>query len=975
MYQNAYSGNGDASVALTNSGTLNVKGTANATGGTDAYASASINAGIDQYAYAPNGTASADVTNTGTINLLATAKATSGTAGTNDSATAYAYIGTGIHQYANGSTATVTNSGTLNFVSSATAVGDEYAYASGSASGIDQNAYGADASATIANAATGVINVAATGNASGNQATAYAYAYGASQYASASSTAAVSFSNAGTFNIDANANAAAVTDGYAFANASGLYQQAYGTAASYTFTNSGSFTVDAVATAKGTSSGTAYATAYGYYAYGDGVNATVSNSGTFAVKAKATGDTYASAVAYGMNINANGPSELLTGTITNSGSLSVTAEAAGGTSDNATASGIYLQSGVNTATLTNTGSIKVSAQTTGGSASATGIVVNDLGVVVPTVTDIFTLNNTGGSIIARNSVDGGATWTHGLAIDSSNAPNAVVINLKANGATLGSIYGDIDLSADDVINVSSGETVFDGKINPGTELEGTLNILSGGTLYLVDKPAANTSYDGAAKVYVDALTIAPGGKLALQLPSYPSGTATYPSIVANTANITGATLEVRPSSATGLYANSYTFDNVIDATTLTGTFASLVVAGSPTPLLAISATYDTGNNVDLTLTRIAFNSVAGMTVNQTSAAAGIESTYSSTLTGPYATLLATLFTQSATTYANSLDQLSGSQYASYLQSLNGLGGRFNGLLTQVGQCAVTTELRKACRKEASARIWGQVDYGRISKDGDVEAPGYKADQYFLALGTDFDVAQNLVLGLGGAYVKDDLNFDRYNGKIKSDGFQIGAYAVYAPGPYYVKAAVSYTDLKGNSSRAVSIGTTAGTITGKPDAQIWTVNGEAGYNFDLNGSSITPYAGLTYSSAKLKGFTEAGVAGANLDVFESSNNRTASTAGLRWTGHMGGIVPELDLGWNHQFGDQRASLVAQYNLSPGSDFTVISQTEKRDMAVVGLSITGPVGSLGSFRLGYQGRFNGDFESHSGGVTLIVPFGGK
>jgi len=417
------------------------------------------------------------------------------------------------------------------------------------------------------------------------------------------------------------------------------------------------------------------------------------------------------------------------------------------------------------------------------------------------------------------------------------------------------------------------------------------------------------------------------------------------------------------------------FDNVIDANTLTGTFGSLVIAGANTSLLTLAATYDAGENVDLTMTRNAFDSVGGMTVNQTSAASGIENVYSSTMSGPMATMLATMFTQDAATYAGAIDQLSGSQYASYLQSLSGVGGQFNGLLSQVGQCAVTTELRSACRQEAKGRIWGQTNYGRMTKDGDVEAPSYKANQYHISLGTDFNVSESLVLGVAGAYVQDDLNFSRHNATLKSDGYQAGAYAVYAPGQYYLKGVVSYTSLKGDANRSISIGTTTGTVTGKPEAEIWTLSGEVGYNLNIGSSSITPYLGVDHTAAKLKSFTETGVAAANLEVFESAHDRTATNFGVRWTGQIGGVVPELDLGWRHQFGGPRASILAQYDIAPGSDFTAISQLEKRDQAVVGVAVTGKLGSVGSFRLGYQGRFNGDVKNHSGGLTFVIPLGAK
>src|SRR5690606_38453139 len=127
---------------------------------------------------------------------------------------------------------------------------------------------------------------------------------------------------------------------------------------------------------------------------------------------------------------------------------------------------------------------------------------------------------------------------------------------------------------------------FEGIINPDQVLEGSLAIAGDGTLFMRADVTGSESGDarpylGAAQAYVDDLSIAAGGTLALEIPNFSSpGLETdYPQIFANTADITGASLEVRPSSANGLYDDNYFYDNVIDANTLTGTFANVFASG------------------------------------------------------------------------------------------------------------------------------------------------------------------------------------------------------------------------------------------------------------------------------------------------------------------------------------------------------------------------------------------------------------
>ena len=70
-----------------------------------------------------------------------------------------------------------------------------------------------------------------------------------------------------------------------------------------------------------------------------------------------------------------------------------------------------------------------------------------------------------------------------------------------------------------------------------------------------------------------------------------------------------------------------------------------------------------------------------------------------------------------------------------------------------------------------------------------------------------------------------------------------------------------------------------------------------------------------------------------------------------------------------------NLGAAFDIQPGSDFDVISQTEKRDQAIIGLSVAGALGSNVYARLSYQGRINGDADSHAGGITVAMKLGGK
>ena len=733
-----------ATASITNSGNLTFVSTATASGGTSAKAEASMDGeGIFQFASADSltgGTALASLDNTGTILIMADASATA----TGGDATATATLRfEGIEQEvrdADFATATLINGTTLTIAAIATAVGTSGAFAAADMTddpAIYQNVRasgvtGSTALANLTNSGLMLIEVIAKATATAGDATANASVSQAiRQEVSGADTAAAVVTNSGTINFLATAIATAPN---AFASATvdyGVHQTVTadgvaGSTASASFTNSGVYDVAAVATANGAAKAAANAVAYGVTqdVHGGAVNtAAFTNSGTFTVTATATAHALhatASASAYGWEADSFG-TERLTLAGTNSGAFSVLAKAvsdgsanatatgifagagnlagtisntssgklvvsaiAAGTAGSAAAVGIHTSSAVNDATISNSGTIQVYAQ--GGNATATAIKIDKSGgSFTPTAADKLTILNDGGTISASVSTDGGVTVRHGVAIDTTDEPNAVAINLKGT-SQVGHIFGDINISAPDVITVSNGETDLNGLINDPNYV-GNLTIAGGGNLFLADTLVGGVPV--ASGGWVNQFNDLAGSTLTLELPASVGNATTpphTPEIFANSANLAGA-LVLRPD--VGLLANAsgpFTIvDTAIDPTAgnstggnITGAFSSVT---SSSLFLAPSVTY-TPTMAILNVHRIAFNAISGLTINQKSAASGVEAVYSTSLTGAFGNLVTNLLTQNAATYPHVLDQLAGAEYADWLQSLQWSSGDFNRIISE-----------------------------------------------------------------------------------------------------------------------------------------------------------------------------------------------------------------------------------------------------------------------------------------------------
>lgn len=894
-------------------------------------------------------------------------------------------------------------SGVIAVTASATADsdGDSVASAILGASVYQQGEITGVATLNFANAGTfsstaGAIAIGATADATSG-------AEGVRQSMIAIGGANAGFTNSGNFTVAASSTATGAGSADAVANSVGYAVVAE--PLSLTVVNSGTMTVNASATSNGTAS--ASATGMEFLANidpttlppesggnGGGGNGGGGNGGGGGGEEPASGvasfigtaslDTDLMPLAAGEEEEEEDPWEgwtnRISGTLSNSGTLAVTATATGATPTEgplaqATAIGVNFQSAVNTATFTNTGTIRATAITNGGASQAVGILVTDFAIspILPGETDRMTIINNGGTIIARESVNGGATFRRGTAIDTSAAPNPVDIRFLGSS----NVYGNIILGAPDTITVASGTTTFDGIVNPVTAA-GSLTVANGATLYLVNQPIGNSSYDGPALVNVNTFTLASGSTLQLQMPSATlaaAAQASFERITASTANLTGANLVLQLNTPNGLYDDLYTFNDVIDATTRNGQFAS-VVTNTRSVLLTPAAVYDANANVDITLTRIGFDDVAGLTANQTATGGAIERVYSPTQTGVFGNLLTNLFLiDDAGEYADAMNQLSGAQYAGHMQALRNNALQVSTLVSDQIDCAITNGGIKECQDSADGlRLWalGGINDARVQSDGN--GIGHRSDGSHALLGVDY-TGSNFTFGAFGGYRDVQSEFDLYGGEVNSDGFQIGLVTGYDNGNFYLRANGSYSKLNGDAVRSVGVLTTAGAITSAPDFRVTSFYAEAGGRVPLGQTWVTPFVGLEYTKVKMNGFTETGVGGANLAFDNQSENDTTFLAGVKWAGKLGIVVPEAKVAYRH---DDNAAFgtLQRFADAPGNAlFSTASPESDKSTVMAGLSLAALFNDRVTGRIGYQGRFGSDLRDNAFYGSLVITFGGR
>ena len=640
------------------------------------------------------------------------------------------------------------------------------------------------------------------------------------------------------------------------------------------------------------------------------------------------------------------------------------------------------------------------------------------------------------------------------------APNEVIVNLKGGLAdshgkehalsvishelksayghedAMGFIYGDIQLTADDEINVTDGIMMFDGVINnpdkpepqevmfSDSKLLSELTIDNGGTLVMLQN-----KNEGASRGYVHELNIGNNGEdypdrtfsdgtLAYELTDS-NAEGDYSQIFADEADIENG--KFHAIFRAGHYADLTVYDNIIDAEDLYGEFASVT---DNSLLLKTRAAYEYGDepgndgqNVDLVVERTDFNAVAGLTDNQKAAGGAIEKVYDGVdPSTPFGKLVASLFTvDSQADYEDILDQLAGAEYAQNLQSVlwstrglnrvitdrmsgagstGGAGGSQTAAADIGGGASVmpTADAPMASSggfEAGRGSVW-MSGYGQwTALSGDDEAPGLDENQYGVLFGADYAFDDNWFAGLAGGYFSSNGNLDdwgdRTGSSVNYDGLQVAAYGGYDNSVYYVRGVLAYGNYQGDSQREIDttglvqgLGT-HGQLTGDLASDVFSFYGETGYRFAIaDSASLTPYLGLNLATATLDGFTEddGDGTGAALEVHDSDADSVASVVGLRLNGDMaagsGVFTPALSVAWMHEFGDTAQSVNMSFADVSGSTFSSTGSEVARDSVLVDAGATFSMDDTFDLGLYYNGQFNEDYSANAVSARLGYKF---
>ncbi|MDR1921412.1 MAG: autotransporter domain-containing protein [Candidatus Adiutrix sp.] len=272
------------------------------------------------------------------------------------------------------------------------------------------------------------------------------------------------------------------------------------------------------------------------------------------------------------------------------------------------------------------------------------------------------------------------------------------------------------------------------------------------------------------------------------------------------------------------------------------------------------------------------------------------------------------------------------------------------------------------------RLW--VDYigSFIDQKNSDGRNGYENRQNGLSLGLALDVSDDLSVGAWTAYSSGKLKFKNLASNIDTDIIQGGMFAQYRPveGGFGGTLDLSLARADNDSSRYF-----AGSLyEASYNQQLFGLGLTVGYEFDVfSGAQLTPYLSARFQHLAQDSFREQTLdplAGFAIESDSASGDDFTATLGLNlekaFDVGAGRLVPAVNLGWRHQFGDEE--IISNYRFrGPGGLTTAMAtarSAESSDAGVLGLSLTLTPGSSDaglSLKLGYDGALSSDRTEHN------------
>lgn len=233
--------------------------------------------------------------------------------------------------------------------------------------------------------------------------------------------------------------------------------------------------------------------------------------------------------------------------------------------------------------------------------------------------------------------------------------------------------------------------------------------------------------------------------------------------------------------------------------------------------------------------------------------------------------------------------------------------------------------------------WGgfiNADFGSGAKSATVFEDAYDFDGSKVSFGLDYRYNENWVIGLVGALIDQEIDFDStqsvVDGGIETDGFSLMPYLLYQTDQFYASFSLGLQNQDVDMTRAIkypslnpNVGNVDTIAVSTTDASVTSFFAELGYSYQYQGFVVEPFVSLSTTSTTIDAFQEEDI---NSDAFDLSVGKQKidsleTSLGVKlqyaWTPSWGVVVPFFDIQAHSQHEDDSRNISTSFaNLPSG-----------------------------------------------------------
>lgn len=337
------------------------------------------------------------------------------------------------------------------------------------------------------------------------------------------------------------------------------------------------------------------------------------------------------------------------------------------------------------------------------------------------------------------------------------------------------------------------------------------------------------------------------------------------------------------------------------------------------------------------------------------------------------------------------DHLSGEAYASLIAILIGQGSKSrsivssrinNAFANSSSASAYDLQDRKSgygytgsSSLDTGSEFWIEAigSWGSQSTNDNFFATSHDTKGFFVGADTYADatwLSNDWRFGVIGGFNQVSVDVPDLSSYAAVQSYTLGAYGGTQLGGFGLSFGGDYTWHSIDSTRNVTIGALANTLTANYNASTAQIYAELNYGYELGFGNLEPFANIAYVHHHTGAFAETGGA-ATLNAASNEHNNTFATLGVRGDAQIDdNIKVNGMLGLRHVFGDTTPN--AQFTLGSSNAFTVGGNSIARDSLLVGAGFGVQISKKASLDFNYNGEYSSNAIEHSAEARFSLKF---